>query len=1501
MTIDGDDFLVPSDAYCDPDSPTPDPESLVPLVPLNIAECRARLVLFFVDACRDTPNESFGAPPRGKLLPALPHGDFVVVTGCTAGQRCLFGESGSFFTQALAQAMDRRHPARTFEQVLTEVTKQMRRSAGQIEERQQEPEPHHLGADLPGAHITICDGDQLTQTWRRAAEEARLWDRVQDAPLAANLIRGTVLEIVDECARHCGSARNHLSERTTIEDSWSDPNYPVRVLAVLDQLLGPLIPLTAPEVAVLIVAPFLRESVFAEGIRTAAGIQPTMFRRTYQPGPRSDLETTYELYPHVVRRAEGLDKRGDTVSRNSLAMWLVHQWLGARPAIWRSPAAENAYRRGAGLLEHCDVSASSGELPNLMEALIRAVGADPVDHQLADLLRHVYVDDRSRGFASHLWVAGILAADPRRMPTVIADHIGTRLELPLTAITAAVDRMEWRRTGDALDLRMICDNPALYLGIEDVVQRAGTALRSVRQLATSPELRQTIPAQITKRGFRPEQRKDGTPLYETPVARFRLSEDKIRELLMGRQLYNDPSLAIRELYQNALDACRYRAKRWEFLDRTGRNPDPWTGRIKFEQGTDADGREYILCEDNGVGMDVDTLKHVFANAGERFVYRQEYRAEQADWQDLQPPIDAVFNSQFGVGVFSYFMLADEISVVTRPVGRNGIVAPHAYSVSIASSGSLFQITSSDHIPHGGTRVKLYLTGDEKVSVTQTLRALLWIAEYRVDVAEQDLAAEVWEENDLHYRGEDSFRATNDLWWVSETGGLAADGIVTDQDIFGVVANLHGKQKPTFTVDRRALREWDEKWVSEEISRSLPELASWSGLTWNWLWDLATNEPAIAQQVFDHLVKEKKSIPLGGRKYAATRVSVEELGVFPKDLGLVDRRSIVNNAPWSVAWRATRLQLLLNRQLPTASKFAIDNGAAGYPVPDPIDADLLRNLSSHRLSTLFRSTVISIVGREDMPIAAAMKRLRRYAICGLGMERLRDVPPITRMLSATESQLLDACQAWTRPGSPAHPDGIARLAKASAALNISIGDVISAVASVIPQGWVPPAVDVRTVGKHVCTPEDVRLISVDIDGVAPWVDRPLSPQDITARVNALGQPADHILRMCDSLAPLGLAVEDRDKYPADLNELELAALRYVDAVGRRLKSTDLLRVAGAAGISFHEAADGLERLQRCGLLELDDVAALPDLTPPEELVDFISEFNGGGFAVPTDSLHTSDAITLTQMFAMLRSERDQRQSHAVTLSQFVRPPTPLHAFELAILGARSFSSLEEARDLVGQLYPDAEFGELTPAELRLRPTPSQLNAVISNVAPSREGARLTTSPRKIATGAKTLGVSLGSFLDQLHPYRQLGVELIDPTGEERETLAHTFPDDYDVELLTPSGTESAVLTVGPLHLVKGAGRYGWTLATTHARFASLQPLGLILDYPAGACGDETVSWQDLLVVTEYLDGAEPALRGTVTHDHITWAAEELDESVDDVRARLRRFAPLFGFTLPEAHQ
>ncbi|NUW34033.1 caspase family protein [Nonomuraea sp. SMC257] len=1490
ISVDGADYLVPSDAERERGAAAPAVSELVPVVPADLERCRARLVVFFVDACRDDPARDHDPAVRGGMLPYLPDGDFVLVTGCRAGQRCHYGDTGSYFTQALAQTLDRRNPARTLRQVLDDVTRQMARRAGDSAEHRQEPQAHHPGTGLPGAAVEVCEGDELTVAWRRAVDATPLWGRCAAAPDDVAAARETVREIVARCAVRHNQAADQLKKRTGIDDPWTDRNHPVRVLARLPDLLADAAELTLPEAALLVAAPFLRERVIAEGVWQAAGIAPATFTRTYTPGARGDLELTHEMHQHLLQRAEGLAGRGMGQARDALAMWLVHQWLAGGSALWRGPAARAACAEGVRLLG--GVPMPEQERHGLVETLVRAVGAGPAEPVPGD---RPYLDGRWRALAWALRLAGLLAADVRRMPSVIADHVGTRLELPLETVASAVARLGWRRTEDTLDLHLVCDHPALHLALEEIAGRADAALAAARADRPLPDdLLKTLPKRATTAGLRPEQR-DQAPVYATPVMTFRLAEEKVRELLMGRQLYDDPALAVRELYQNALDACRYRDTRLAYLRRTGEPCGGWTGRITVRQGVE-DGRAYIECRDNGVGMDADTLLHVFANAGERFVYRQEYRAEQAAWEELNPPLRMVSNSQFGVGVFSYFMIADEITVVTRPVGRNGVPAPRAHQVHIASSGSLLQVTPSETgMPEGGTLVRLYLTGDEEVSALRTLRRLLWVAEYELGVAEDGLGEETWPAGELR-QGDGALKCGDDLWWVPGSGGLLADGLRTNEEMSGLVVNLRGVHRPRFTVDRKRVRAWDKGWVDAEIERHLPELERWPGLTMAWLWQMTEETPRTAQRVFEHLRDRDLSLPIGLAWAQDTTVPVARVGCLPEDAEIFNpHEGHVALGYWVRAWRSRLWAEFDGSFLGRRSAGAKQGSAEGYPVAGPADAWPLGRIGLYRDRPLILDDMLGVLADPVESVAQRLAAVRRFAITGLDLSAARQVPPVTGLGSDDDSALLTALTTCTREGAGPRGDIAARLAWASMRLDLPLGAVLERVEHLAPPGWHAPRLELGALAGHVCTGAEAKLLSQDLDGQPLWISGEIPPHHVAAACVAQTASSKEVLGVYDRLSPLGVRVAGRERYPDDLDPFEIEALREISAVGMPVTALHMILVGARTGLSVREVHARMARLERQGLLRRADIAGLPDLVPDAQCAGDIEGFlmtrlDGGRkvLLLPPNAA----ARQLVCLIEAVGSPDTRRHKRLSTLLPFVRPEDPFTMTDLVYVAARCRITVEEARRRLLDAYPGAEVPPLSAG----LPAAVPVHALTFLTEETAE-ASWEAGAGDIIAAAHDSGLSAGAYLELIRPLAAFGMPLPTPVADSLHDL---HLEEEDVEMVTRHLPYETVYlgTVDALHLVRVAGRHGWTLAHTHERFRRFTPLGVTLDYPHDAVPDGVVHWQDLLALTVHLDGHAPAVTGAVTADHLAHAAAQLGETPDRVRDRLRRYAPLFALTVPQ---
>ena len=118
------------------------------------------------------------------------------------------------------------------------------------------------------------------------------------------------------------------------------------------------------------------------------------------------------------------------------------------------------------------------------------------------------------------------------------------------------------------------------------------------------------------------------------------------DTFIGDNIYKTKYVAIRECIANAVDTCRYRKQ----LD--GNHFEPKIDII-------LSGKQLIVT-DNGLGMDEFIVENYFAKLSKS--YYQENR--------ISSEFEAI--SQFGVGVFSYFLLCDYFEVESKLEGKESI-------------------------------------------------------------------------------------------------------------------------------------------------------------------------------------------------------------------------------------------------------------------------------------------------------------------------------------------------------------------------------------------------------------------------------------------------------------------------------------------------------------------------------------------------------------------------------------------------------------------------------------------------------------------------------------------------------------------------------------------------------------------------------------------------------------------------------------------------------------
>ena len=124
--------------------------------------------------------------------------------------------------------------------------------------------------------------------------------------------------------------------------------------------------------------------------------------------------------------------------------------------------------------------------------------------------------------------------------------------------------------------------------------------------------------------------------------------------LMMEPLYgDDPTYGVRELLQNAVDACLER-EQWE---KTHKDGDPnYKGLVDIRIENDV-----FTITDNGMGMNEDVLLNYYLSAG------SSYRSSDA-WMAANAPdgkSQVARTGKFGVGFLAAFLLGDEVEVHTQ--------------------------------------------------------------------------------------------------------------------------------------------------------------------------------------------------------------------------------------------------------------------------------------------------------------------------------------------------------------------------------------------------------------------------------------------------------------------------------------------------------------------------------------------------------------------------------------------------------------------------------------------------------------------------------------------------------------------------------------------------------------------------------------------------------------------------------------------------------------------
>lgn len=162
---------------------------------------------------------------------------------------------------------------------------------------------------------------------------------------------------------------------------------------------------------------------------------------------------------------------------------------------------------------------------------------------------------------------------------------------------------------------------------------------------------------------------------------FKYDDELIFNYFISKYLYLEKEIAIREILQNAIDACRLR----KILIN---NYKPKIS-ITIESNR-------VIFKDNGIGMDKYDIENYFSKIGKSFFTSIE---EKTGFDSI---------GKFGIGILSYFLLSDNFIIKTKKQDS----APIRFRVDNVSQLDFLFYDNSNNVEEG-TEVILPLNDDNR--------------------------------------------------------------------------------------------------------------------------------------------------------------------------------------------------------------------------------------------------------------------------------------------------------------------------------------------------------------------------------------------------------------------------------------------------------------------------------------------------------------------------------------------------------------------------------------------------------------------------------------------------------------------------------------------------------------------------------------------------------------------------------------------------------------------
>ena len=283
-----------------------------------------------------------------------------------------------------------------------------------------------------------------------------------------------------------------------------------------------------------------------------------------------------------------------------------------------------------------------------------------------------------------LRLADILDFDPTRVPASLFKHVG--LDKPKDSEMEKSSKEYQKNSAGKIIFRdgkyiysAVLDDPQIkkevweYLDwVEKELKKSQAYIKKFNTAWNNLELPQKINRKIT------------LSTCKSGDFHITMDQDRIIELLTGKNLYSDPCVFVRELLQNSIDAILWR----------GENDSSFNakehGKITITTWHDGNGQGWFKIEDNGTGMDENIIEKYFLKAGRSYYDSDDFRRDKknSSKKSNYKPI-----SRFGIGILSCFLSdSDNKLEVSTKRYSNG---SKAIRLSVTGLNGLYKLATTE--------------------------------------------------------------------------------------------------------------------------------------------------------------------------------------------------------------------------------------------------------------------------------------------------------------------------------------------------------------------------------------------------------------------------------------------------------------------------------------------------------------------------------------------------------------------------------------------------------------------------------------------------------------------------------------------------------------------------------------------------------------------------------------------------------------------------------------